>query len=91
MRRIILAVASASLLLTTEIAWADDLTGPVTAIAGRMVTIKEIVLTFPPPAAGQPDPIADMHRGETWSVTYTPGPANTVTKALKEPETGNRD
>jgi hypothetical protein len=91
MRRIILALASAGLLLSTGIAWADDLTGPVTAIAGRTVTIKDIVLTFPSPAPGQPDVIADVHRGETWSVTYTPGPANTVTKALKEPEYGNRD
>jgi len=91
MRNVILALSGASVWLIAQSAWADDLTGPVTAIMGRMVTIKEIVLTFPPPAPGQPDPIADMHRGEVWSVTYTPGPANTVTKSLKEPETGNRD
>ena len=89
MRTIIAAVAG--LLVTAGAAWADDLTGPVTAISGRTITIKNVVFTFPPAPPGQPDMMADIHRGETWSVSYTPGPTNSVTKAVKEPEYGNND
>jgi hypothetical protein len=85
MRRVAIRVPAALLLLLANAAWADDVTGPVTDVSGRTAIINGVVLTFPPAQPNQADLMTGVQLGDKWTVTYTAGAANTVTKAAMVP------
>jgi hypothetical protein len=91
MKKIALVMIGMGLIVTSGVAGAADVSGLVTDIAGRVITVKDVKLTLPPPQAGQPDNLADIHKGEIWSFSYDAGSTNTVTQAVKEPDYGNAD
>jgi hypothetical protein len=91
MKKLVPVMMGVGVIVTSNAAWAADVSGPVADIAGRVVTVKDIKLTLPPPQAGQPDKLSDIHRGEIWSFTYNADSTNTVTQAVKEPDYGNAD
>ena len=91
MKKLALLMIGMGLTVTSDDAWAADVSGLVTDIAGRVITVKDVKLTLPPPQAGQPDKLADIRKGEIWSFSYNAGSTNIVTEAVKEPDYGNAD
>jgi hypothetical protein len=81
MKRVIAALAGATMLLTAGIAVAADVKGAITAVnaAGRTVTINGVTYTFPANVD-----MAGLAAGQTVTLTYTAANnVNTVSKVTK--------